>query len=176
MSGLSLLLPDAFNEEMALRWLIYLFAFKKQKSSSSTKLLDVARTFAINNFTEVVQDTNFYQIPLEELESIVQQSTLNIKSEEDVFTAVIKWIKADEVRKKSTLTLYRLLQHVRLPLAKPQFLLDVVQIEPLIKQNRFVNFNSRLPGGTKNLQNSRDQKSWYSTRVVQAKKWNFKKG
>ena len=92
--------------------------------------------FAINNFCELVQDASFHQIPLEELENIVQQSTLNIASEEDVFTAVIKWVKAEEARKTSSRTLYRLLQHVRLPLAKPQFLLDVVQTEPLIKQNR----------------------------------------
>ena len=50
----------------------------------------------------------------------------------------MKWAKAESKRANDGTLLYRLLQHVRLPLAKPQFLLDVVQLEPLIKRNRFV--------------------------------------
>ena len=45
--------------------------------------------------------------------------------------------KAEENFKNYSDQLFRLLQHVRLPLAKPQFLFDIVQAEPLIKQNRY---------------------------------------
>ena len=92
----------------------------------------------MNNFESLVQDSNFFQIPIDELEEVVQQSTLNVSSEEEVYNAVIKWIKAEESRKSSSKMFHRLLQHVRLPLAKPQFLLDVVQSEPLIRLNRFL--------------------------------------
>ena len=98
-------------------------------------MLDVAKTYAINNFLEIIQDANFYQIPLEELENIIRQSTLNVQSEEQVYQAVIKWVKTEESRIQGKM-IFRLLQHVRLPLAKPQFLLDVVQTEPLVRQCR----------------------------------------
>ena len=49
---------------------------------------------------------------------------------------ILKSETADSNFKDHSKQLYRLLQHVRLPLAKPQFLLDVVQVEPLVKQNR----------------------------------------
>ena len=57
------------------------------------KLLDVARNFAINNFSELVAHCNFCQLPIEELEEIVQQNSLNVESEEEVYEAVMKWIK-----------------------------------------------------------------------------------
>jgi hypothetical protein len=70
---------------------------------------------------------------------------LSVESEEEVYHAVMKWAKAESERANDGTLLYRLLQHVRLPLAKPQFLLDVVQLEPLIKRNRFVEqFNFKL--------------------------------
>jgi hypothetical protein len=70
---------------------------------------------------------------------------LSVESEEEVYHAVMKWAKAESKRANDGTLLYRLLQHVRLPLAKPQFLLDVVQLEPLIKRNRFVEqFNFKV--------------------------------
>lgn len=49
----------------------------------------------------------------------------------------MKWVHHNlDSRKKH---LPRLLENVRLPLVKPQFLLDVIEQEPLLKNNK-VNF------------------------------------
>ena len=82
-------------------------------------------------------DPEFINLPVEEVEKIISSDSLSVESEEEVYQAVMKWAKAEPERANDGSLLYQLLQHVRLPLAKPQFLLDVVQLEPLIKRNRF---------------------------------------
>ena len=77
-------------------------------------------------------------LPVEEVEKIISSDLLSVESEEEVYHAVMKWAKAESERANDGTLLYGLLQHVRLPLAKPQFLLDVVQLEPFIKRNRFL--------------------------------------
>ena len=54
----------------------------------------------------------------------------------------MEWIRHDlETRKKF---LPKFLEHICLPLVKPQFLLDVVEQEPLIKNNKVMNLNFKL--------------------------------
>lgn len=61
---------------------------------------------------------------------------LNVKTsnggEDSVFEALIRWIKESEER---TECLFELLKLVRLPLLPPKYLIDIVQNEPLIKQD-----------------------------------------
>ena len=58
---------------------------------------------------------------------------------------IVNRLIAEENFKTYSDQLFRLLQHVRLPLAKPQFLFDIVQAEPLIKQNRYSPWSSSCP-------------------------------
>ena len=51
-----------------------------------------------------------------------------------VYEAVMRWVRFDETARQCFLP--KILEHVRLPLVKPQFLLDVVQPDPLIKVNK----------------------------------------
>lgn len=108
---------------------------KKQKNVSSENLLDVARNHAANYFGEIAENPDFISLPIDELEVLIQKTNLNVENEEQVYNAVLKWFKEKENFKNYSDQLFRLLQHVRLPLAKPQFLFDIVQAEPLIKQN-----------------------------------------
>ena len=108
--------------------------FQKQKGIDSDSLLEVARNFATSTFNDLANHCDFENIPYDELELIIQSNSLHVKSEEDVYYAVLKWVKNDLKNRSSKL--HHLLEHVRLPLATPQFLLDVVELEPLIKQNR----------------------------------------
>ena len=94
----------------------------------------MARNFATSTFNDLANHCDFENIPYDELELIIQSNSLHVKSEEDVYYAVLKWVKNDLKNRSSKL--HHLLEHVRLPLATPQFLLDVVELEPLIKQNR----------------------------------------
>ncbi|CAG5105325.1 Oidioi.mRNA.OKI2018_I69.chr1.g2029.t1.cds [Oikopleura dioica] len=114
---------------------IVLQTLKRSRGATSTVLLDEARAFAFSRFTEITSDPEFLTLPVKEVEHLISSNLLSIESEEEVYEAAIKWVKADPERGVDGALLYRLLQHVRLPLAKPQFLLDVVQKEPLIKQS-----------------------------------------
>ena len=51
-----------------------------------------------------------------------------------VYESVMLWIKHDLSSRRENLP--RLLEHVRLPLVKPQFLLDVVETDSIIKNNK----------------------------------------
>ena len=94
----------------------------------------MARNYALARFDDITAHADFLLLPFAEVESLVSSSELNVKSEESVYNAVLKWVKSDLESRVEQLA--KLLEHVRLPLAKPQFLLDVVEIEPLIRQNR----------------------------------------
>ena len=67
--------------------------FKKQKNVSSENLLDVARNHAANYFGEIAENPDFISLPIDELEMLIQKTNLNVKNEEQVYNAVLKWFK-----------------------------------------------------------------------------------
>lgn len=66
----------------------------------------------------------------DELIDIIRRDELNVRNEENIFEACMRWIKWDEGR---TTLLPQVLSKVRLPLLTPQFLADRVATEDLIR-------------------------------------------
>ena len=70
-------------------------SFQKEKDIESSLLLNVARNLATSRFPEIANNIEFTSLPCDELENIIQSNCLNVKSEEDVYYAVMKWINSD---------------------------------------------------------------------------------
>lgn len=56
--------------------------------------------FALQNFQQVVATEEFLLLPFNEVEELISNGQLNISSEEDVFTAVLNWVKHDLANRK----------------------------------------------------------------------------
>lgn len=54
-----------------------------------------SHVYALQNFQQVVGTEEFLLLPFEEVKELISNSQLNISSEEDVFTAVLNWVKHD---------------------------------------------------------------------------------
>lgn len=67
------------------------------------------------------------------MEELISNSQLNISSEEDVFTAVLNWVKHDLNTRSQYIS--KLMVHVRLPLVNRDFLMTRVDNERLIRDD-----------------------------------------
>ncbi|XP_042202816.1 kelch-like protein 18 [Callorhinchus milii] len=96
-----------------------------------TVLYDAANSFVHQHFVEVSTSEEFLSLPAEELSELLGREELNVRSEEQVFEAVLAWVRyAQDCREE---LLPELLRRVRLPLCRPQFLTDRVQQDELVR-------------------------------------------
>ena len=100
---------------------------------SCSKLLEAAESFIEKNFVDVSVSEEFQQLPLEGIIRLISKDDLNVHSEEQVFEAVLRWIKQDEQNRKEHL--HTLLEQVRLCLLPPQYLSDRVLGEEIVHSN-----------------------------------------
>nr|CAB3259761.1 kelch-like protein 20 [Phallusia mammillata] len=94
------------------------------------ELLRVADKFTQANFQEVKENEEFRLLPVEQLIEIISSDDLNVRSEEHVYKALMTWTQHDIAERRPLLP--KVLQHVRLPLLTPKFLVGVVSVDPLI--------------------------------------------
>ncbi|PNF20208.1 Kelch-like protein 18 [Cryptotermes secundus] len=82
-------------------------------------------------FHDVSMSDEYLSLPCPDLLNIVRKDELHVFTEEQVFEAVMRWVKREpEVRKKD---LPQLLAAVRMPLLTPHYLADRVSVEELIR-------------------------------------------
>ncbi|XP_045102312.1 kelch-like protein diablo isoform X2 [Portunus trituberculatus] len=96
-------------------------------------LLRIADKFTQHNFQEVMEGEEFMDLPVRQLMDIISSDELNVRSEEQVFSAVMAWIKYNVTERRPYLA--RVLEHVRLPLLSPKFLVGTVGSDLLIKSD-----------------------------------------
>uniref|UniRef100_A0A1A8LCV7 Kelch-like 6 n=1 Tax=Nothobranchius pienaari TaxID=704102 RepID=A0A1A8LCV7_9TELE len=89
-----------------------------------------AQDFIASQFSQVLQQQDFLELPAESLEAILQRDDLEVKCEECVFEAVMRWLRARQDRSS---LLVRLLSHVRLPLLEPAYFVEKVESDELIR-------------------------------------------
>ena len=94
-------------------------------------LIEKSNSYLNKHFVDIAQSDEFFQLPKENVIDIISRSELNVSNEEQVFNAASSWVKHDFEYRKAFMP--ELLQHVRLPLVKPEFLTDVVQMDPAAK-------------------------------------------
>lgn len=91
-----------------------------------------AQDFIISQFTKVVAQKDFLELPADSLEAILQSDDLDVTFEEFVFDALMRWVKAQ--RDERCPLLGRLLEHVRLPLLEPAYFVNYVESDELVRQ------------------------------------------
>ncbi|KAL5460466.1 hypothetical protein EMCRGX_G033917 [Ephydatia muelleri] len=90
------------------------------------QLLEKASSYFREHFTDAVKSEEFQGISGDELVSLVDSDDVNVRSEEDVFRAVLTWLDHSPESRKEHLP--SLLRAVRLPLLSPSFL--TAEVEP----------------------------------------------
>jgi len=94
-------------------------------------LLRIADKFTQNNFQEVMDSEEFLLLPPNQLVDIIASDELNVRTEEQVFNAVMSWVRYNAAERRPHLA--AVVQHVRLPLLSPKFLVGTVSTDILIK-------------------------------------------
>lgn len=91
-----------------------------------------AQDYITTQFSQVVQQQDFLELPVESLETILQRDDLDVKCEECVFEALMHWVRACQDERYPLLA--RLLTHVRLPLLEPAYFVEKVESDELIRR------------------------------------------
>jgi len=98
-----------------------------------TDLVAKAEEFIMDNFAEVQNSEEWSQITSSCILNIVSSPNLNIRSEKEVYEAIMKWIKSDlEVNKAFLPTL---MSKIQLPLLPATYLTSTVCQDELLKQD-----------------------------------------
>ncbi|KAK3106475.1 hypothetical protein FSP39_020687 [Pinctada imbricata] len=97
------------------------------------QLVEATNKYIQKHFREVMLTEEFLSLDRYDVLDIISRDELNVKSEEQVFEAILKWVKKDEEERKGHLP--ELLVKVRLPLLTPHYLSDRIATEDLIKSS-----------------------------------------
>lgn len=89
--------------------------------------------FIKDHFMEIVNSEEFVAFSLPVLKSIISDQGLKIDNEEQVYNAVMKWVQHDATERGPKLNI--LLAQVKLPLLSKDFIMNLVDKEPLVKRN-----------------------------------------
>ena len=100
---------------------------------SCTSLLNRCNVFLQQRFPEVALHEEFLQLDYDAVLEIVSNDHLNVRGEEQVYEAVLAWVRHSEKERKPVIA--DLLKHVRMPLMTAVFLSRGVKEERLVMEN-----------------------------------------
>ncbi|XP_063572342.1 kelch-like protein 17 isoform X5 [Pongo abelii] len=100
---------------------------------SCSDLLKAAHRYVLQHFVDVAKTEEFMLLPLKQVLELVSSDSLNVPSEEEVYRAVLSWVKHDVDARRQHVP--RLMKCVRLPLLSRDFLLGHVDAESLVRHH-----------------------------------------
>ncbi|XP_061113292.1 kelch-like protein 17 isoform X1 [Conger conger] len=100
---------------------------------SCSDLLKSAHKYVLQHFVEVSKTEEFMLLPLKQVLDLICSDSLNVPSEEEVYKAVLSWIKHDIDGRRPHVP--RLMKCVRLPLLTRDFLMSSVDTELLVRHH-----------------------------------------
>ncbi|XP_046575253.1 LOW QUALITY PROTEIN: kelch-like protein 10 [Haliotis rubra] len=131
VTGLVRLCCDFLLKEMCAENVIGIRAFARAYFCHS--LERHALRFLLQHIGEVYSNSNeFLQLDVEEVCEILGSDDLNVKNEEIVFDAVLRWIDFDPEKRKCQIA--RLLKTIRLGLLTTQYFVEKVKSHPYVKE------------------------------------------
>lgn len=87
--------------------------------------------FARKHFQQVALGSEFLSSTWENVVSLISSSDLKVGQEEDVYLAVMEWVKQDPTERGAHLP--QLLSHVRLSTVSVPFLMDTIDADPIVR-------------------------------------------
>ncbi|KAK0052955.1 kelch-like protein 8 [Biomphalaria pfeifferi] len=103
------------------------------EAHNRVELIKTTDNYIRDNFIPVSQTDEFLSMPIDILAALVSSPDLNVDNEEQVFVAVLTWIKHDLEHRCHHLS--SLLSKIKFPLMEPAFLLEKVEKDDLIRKN-----------------------------------------
>uniref|UniRef100_A0A8C5SCE6 Kelch like family member 17 n=1 Tax=Laticauda laticaudata TaxID=8630 RepID=A0A8C5SCE6_LATLA len=100
---------------------------------SCSDLLKSAHKYVLQHFVDVSKTEEFMLLPLKQVLDLISSDSLNVPSEEEVYRAVLSWVKHDVDSRKQNIP--RLMKCVRLPLLSRDFLMSNVDTELLVRHH-----------------------------------------
>jgi len=97
------------------------------------ELQERARSFILANFVAVTESEYFLNLNAKQVEEWVASDEIIVKGEEEVFSAIVRWIEKDSWRKQSFFELFR---HVRCVYVSRNVLFTVVLQHPFVKDEK----------------------------------------
>lgn len=138
ISGLTEACCKFLEANFSLQNCIGIWAFT-ERFHSCTELHHKAEFYVLQHFQEVQQvSEEFLQLPLELLENMISRDELNVKQEEVVFEAILRWINHEPENRRNHIT--ALLSRVRLGLMSPEYFMNNVRNNPLVLENEACSF------------------------------------
>lgn len=98
-----------------------------------TKFIETVDKFVLDNFKNVMKSEEYALLPSELLVKVISSDDLNVILEEEVYDAVMAWIRHDLNNRVSKLP--SLIRFVRMPLVSKHYLLDRIDNDSLIRSN-----------------------------------------
>ncbi|CAF3473390.1 unnamed protein product [Rotaria socialis] len=112
--------------------IFYLYNFAKMHSNS--KLSNATYEYLMRHFIEITKiNKSFLKLSIEELIGFISNNDLNVRNEEILFSACIKWIDYDTEKRKSFIA--RLIRNLRLGLIPLQLFMTKIKQHSYIKDN-----------------------------------------
>ena len=110
------------------------FYYDLATTLNSLPLKEHTFKYVARNFVQVSETPNFNEMQVQCVENLVSSSGLQIDHEIEVFDSVTRWINHRKGERQQFI--FRLLQHVRLPLMTAKIQKDLVKGHPLCKDNK----------------------------------------
>lgn len=107
--------------------------WKMGKSHNVDTLIETSYPFILNIFDDVWETDDFLKLGKDDLESLLCDECLSVSGEEVVCKALLRWISADEARRKSSFP--ELFSHIRLTSVSLEFLLDHLDQHPMVVEH-----------------------------------------
>ncbi|XP_035459821.2 kelch-like protein 6 [Scophthalmus maximus] len=101
------------------------------ESHSLPALKTTTQDYITRQFSQVVLQQDFLELPAESMETVLKRDDLGVKCEECVFEALMHWVRARQDERCPLLAM--LLSHVRLPLLDPAYFVEKVEPDELIR-------------------------------------------
>ncbi|KAK6028250.1 BTB And Kelch [Ostertagia ostertagi] len=101
--------------------------------SNVYSILPAACLLQLSEVQDIYYKDDFNQLPFNQIVELISSDELYVRSEEQVFTAVLQWVRYDLRDRKQFFS--QLLKHVRLPLCSPEFLVNTVSDNVLVNED-----------------------------------------
>ena len=95
------------------------------------RLYKLCTEFACEHFIDVVINEEFLSLPCEQLKSLLSMDGLKVSKEEEIYEAVILWVKHDIQQRQKYFA--DIMSHVRLPFVSTAYLKQKIEAEELIQ-------------------------------------------